>query len=140
MTLHRSRDVTQDDDRARALEATPPDPVDEVPAGTEVASVHGPRRKPRSVRVELVTPRQPGFEVGPKQVDEPLGIAELRVRHPVEVAVMERLARAEGARRDHPASIRLLLIVARSGLALSLGVGAAGVLFAPVLFKRRGFL
>jgi len=30
--------------------------------------------------------------------------------------------------------------VARSGLALSLGVGAAGALFAPVLFKRRGFL
>ncbi|CAN5439342.1 hypothetical protein BH10ACT4_BH10ACT4_03820 [soil metagenome] len=31
-------------------------------------------------------------------------------------------------------------VVARSGLALSLGVGAAGVLFAPLLFKRRGFL
>ncbi|MBC7763397.1 MAG: hypothetical protein H7201_16745 [Candidatus Saccharibacteria bacterium] len=31
-------------------------------------------------------------------------------------------------------------LVARSGLALSLGVGAAGVLFAPILFKRRGFL
>ncbi len=31
-------------------------------------------------------------------------------------------------------------VIARSGLALSLGMGAAGVLFAPMLFKRRGFL
>ena len=31
-------------------------------------------------------------------------------------------------------------VIARSGLALSLGVGAGGVLFAPILFKRRGFL
>jgi hypothetical protein len=31
-------------------------------------------------------------------------------------------------------------VLVRSGLALSLGVGAAGALFAPLLFKRRGFL
>jgi len=31
-------------------------------------------------------------------------------------------------------------VIVRSGLALSLGVGSAGVLFAPILFKRRGFL
>ena len=30
--------------------------------------------------------------------------------------------------------------IVRSGLALSLGVGSAGILFAPILFKRRGFL
>lgn len=39
-------------------------------------------------------------------------------------------------RTASPASSAL----ARSGLALSLGVGAAGVLFAPLLFKRRGYM
>jgi hypothetical protein len=40
------------------------------------------------------------------------------------------------ARTDSPSDN----FIVRSGLALSLGVGSAGILFAPILFKRRGFL
>lgn len=61
---------------------------------------------------------------------------------------------AGGTKAKDPAVIRAAVVtggkertssppdngIVRSGLALSLGVGAAGVLFAPLLFKRRGFL
>jgi hypothetical protein len=118
VALHRSRDVTQDDDRARAPAATPPDPLDEVAAGAEVAPKHGPGREPPAVRVELVAPGEAGLETGAEQVDQPLGVAELGVCHPVEVAMTERFAGTEGAWRDDPAGVGFLLLVAGARLGL----------------------
>ncbi len=43
MALHRARDVAEDDERARPPDLAPPDPVEELAAGREVAPEHRPR-------------------------------------------------------------------------------------------------
>ncbi len=75
-------------------------------------------REPPAVRVQLVAPGQPALQAGAKQVDQPLGVAQLGVRHPVEIAVLERLAGTERPRRDDPAGNGILVLLAGAGLRL----------------------
>ena len=50
-------------------------------------------RQPPAVRVELVAARPAALELGDEEIDQPLRLAQLGRRHPVELAVAEDLAR-----------------------------------------------
>ncbi len=94
VALHRPGDVAQDDDLARPLHGPPPDPLGELAAGREVAPEHRPRGEQPAVVMELVAAGPAQLEARHEQVDEPLRVAQLGRRHPVEVAVAERFGRA----------------------------------------------
>ena len=100
VALHRAADVADDDERARLLDLAPPDPVQELAAGAEVAAEHRPRREAPAVRVELVAPRPALLEARDEHVDEALGVAQLGRGHPVELAVAQHLAARVGVRGD----------------------------------------
>ena len=113
MPLHRARDVAQHDERARAAGrgAARPTPTRSPPVA-RLSPEHRPRRQAPAVRVELVAACQAGRQPRPQQVDEPLGVAQLAPRHPVELAVADGLPRrcTHGApratRRHRPAAPR----------------------------------
>jgi hypothetical protein len=77
--------------------------VSELAAGREVAPEHRPRRQPAAVRVELVAAGPAALEPRHEQVDQPLGLAQLGRRHPVELAVAQDLALRVGIGRDDDA-------------------------------------
>ena len=64
---------------------------------------HRPRRQPPAVPMMLVAPRPALLELRLEEVHEPLGVAELLRRHPVEVAMPDGLGPAVRVRgdRDH---------------------------------------
>ncbi len=109
MALHRARDVAQDDDLARPLDRSPPDPFGELAARREVAPEHRPRGEQAAVVVELVSARPAQLESRLEQVDEPLGVAQLGRGHAVEVAMAERLRGAvRVGRGDVPVDVGLV--------------------------------
>ena len=76
----------------------------------EVAPEHRPRREPAAVRVELVAARPAALEPRHEQVDQPLGLAQLGRRHPVELAVAQDLALRVRVGRDDDALDRRLVV------------------------------
>ncbi len=60
--------------------------------------------------VQLVSPGASLLEARREQVDQPLGIAQLRRGHAIEVAMAEDVGGAEGIRRDHR-DVRVGLVV-----------------------------
>ena len=143
VALHRSRDVAQDDERARLLDRAPPDPRHELAARPEVAPEHRPRRQPAAVAVEFVAARPASLQARDEQVHEALGLAKLGGRHPVEFTVAQDLALRVRVGRDDDAFDRRLLVVGlvalgrdrdapllragRLGLVAGLGLGGAGL-------------
>ena len=116
VALHRARDVAEHDERPRPLDRAPPDPRHDLAAGPEVAPEHRPRREPAAVAVELVAARPAPLQLRDQEVDEALGVAQLRRRHPVELAMAQDLAAASTrrARRRRPRSALLVrCVVAR---------------------------
>jgi hypothetical protein len=109
MALHRAADVAQDDDGSWPADGPPPLPVDELAAGAEIAAEHRSRGEEPAVAVQLVAPRPPPLEPRLEQVDEPLGVAELGGRHPVELTMSEDLGPAVRVRRD-PDALDLALL------------------------------
>src|SRR4051812_47416187 len=100
MTLHRARDVADDHERPWPLDGPPPDPVEDLAAGRQVAPEHRSWGKPATVRVQLGSAGPALLELRLEEVDEPLGLAELRRRHPIEVTRTERLEMAIRVGRD----------------------------------------
>jgi len=98
MALHRAGDVAQHHERSRFANLAAPDPREELATGAEVAPEHRPRCEPAAMRVELIAARPAALEPGDEEVDQPLGLAELAGRHPVEFAVTQDLALRIGVR------------------------------------------
>ena len=116
VALHRARDVADHDERARPRIGRRQTHVRSWPPGPEVAPEHRPRREAAAVRVELVAARAPPLEPRDQRVDEPLRLAQLGRRHPVELAVAQDLPlavriRARSRRpRSAPSSSSLVAV------------------------------
>ena len=123
-----SREMSQmHDERPRLADRPPPDPRQDLAAGPEVAPEHRPRREPAAVRVQLVAAGPALLQPRHEQVDEPLRVAQLGRRHPVELAVAEHLARAVRVGRDDDALDRRLVVgvvVAGRGIGMPRSSGA----------------
>ncbi len=141
VALHRARDVAQHDQRARLADLPPPDPRHELAAGPEVAPEHRPRREPPAVRVELVAAGPPPLEPRHEQVDQPLRLAQLGRRHPVELAVAQDLALRVGVGRDDHALDRRVVVVVvavgRDRRAALVGLQLAAAPCPPRVASRR---
>ena len=109
MALHRARDVADDDELPRLPDLAAPDPFGQL-AGREVAPEHRPGCEAAPVGVQLVPAGAAALEPRAQQVHEPLGVAQLCARHPVEFAVAQDLAAGPGVGRDRLA-IDLLAIL-----------------------------
>ena len=137
MALHRAGDVADDDERARLMDRPPPDPVEQLAAGPEVAPEHGPRRQAAAVRMQLVAARAAALEAWLEQVDQPFGFAQLRWRHAVEVTMAKDLALAVRIRGDDDALDRRLVVGRLLGQRRDRDPALVGLAGAPFLPGER---